>query len=198
MLPWDVLSSKPLVSRPPWLRLWEEDVRLPNGEVIAGYLRSQSRDYAAVFALMEDGTVPLVSQYKHGKGAVSLDLPAGYLDTVDESPLTAARRELEEETGVTAAAWQSMGGLVVDSNRGNTRCHLFLAKGAVRDGSQHLDTTEDLTVSFHRLSELLHLVISGRIDSIGSVAGILLALRLLDGDEECPSVGASSSSGGLS
>lgn len=197
MLPWDVLSSKPLVSRPPWLRLWEEDVRLPNGEVIAGYLRSQSRDYAAVFALMEDGTVPLVSQYKHGKGAVSLDLPAGYLDTVDESPLTAARRELEEETGVTAAAWQSMGGLVVDSNRGNTRCHLFLAKGAVRDGSQHLDTTEDLTVSFHRLSELLHLVISGRIDSIGSVAGILLALRLLDGDEECPSVGASSSSGGL-
>ena len=192
MLPWEVLSSRPLVSRPPWLRLWEEDVRLPNGEVIEAYLCGQSRDYAAVFALMEDGTVPLVSQYKHGKGAVSLDLPAGYLDTADESPLTAARRELEEETGVTAPAWQSLGGLVLDSNRGNTRCHLFLARDAVRQGRQHLDTTEDLTVSFHRPSELLHLVLSGRIDSIGSVAGILLALRLLEGGEDCPAVGAAS------
>jgi len=197
MLPWEVLSSRPLVSRPPWLRLWEEDVRLPNGEVIEAYLCGQSRDYAAVFALMEDGTVPLVSQYKHGKGAVSLDLPAGYLDTADESPLTAARRELEEETGVTAPAWQSLGGLVLDSNRGNTRCYLFLARRAVRAGSPHLDTTEELTVSFHSPSELLHLVLSGRIDSIGSVAGILLALRLLEGVEECPPVGASSSSGGL-
>ena len=192
MLPWEVLSSRPLVSRPPWLRLWEEDVRLPNGEVIEGYLRSQSRDYASVFALMEDGTVPLVSQYKHGKGAVSLDLPAGYLDAADESPLTAARRELEEETGLTVATWQSMGGLVLDSNRGNTRCHLFLARGAVRQGRQHLDITEELTVSFHRPSELLHLVLSGRIDSIGSVAGILLALRLLERGEGCLPVGADS------
>jgi 8-oxo-dGTP pyrophosphatase MutT (NUDIX family) len=135
---------------------------------------------------MQDGTVPLVSQYKHGKGAVSLDLPAGYLDENGESPLTAARRELEEETGVTAAAWQSMGGLVLDSNRGNTRCHLFLARDAVREGSQHLDATEELSVSFHRPSELLHLVLSGRIDSIGSVAGILLALRLLEDAVERP------------
>jgi ADP-ribose pyrophosphatase len=186
MLPWQVLSSRPLVSREPWLRLWEEDVRLPNGEVIEGYLCSQSRDYAAVLALMQDGTVPLVRQYKHGKGAVSLDLPAGYLDENGESPLTAARRELEEETGVTAAAWQSMGGLVLDSNRGNTRCHLFLARDAVREGSQHLDATEELSVSFHRPSELLHLVLSGRIDSIGSVAGILLALRLLEDAVERP------------
>jgi ADP-ribose pyrophosphatase len=192
MLPWEVLSSRPLLSRPPWLRLWEEDVRLPGGEIIDGYLRSQSRDYAAVFALMEDGTVPMVSQYKHGKGAVSLDLPAGYLDSAEELPLTAARRELEEETGVIAPAWQSMGRLVVDSNRGDTRCHLFLATGAVRDGSQHLDTTEDLAVSFLRPDELLNLVLSGRIDSMGSVAGILMALRLLDSDAGRPSVTAES------
>jgi ADP-ribose pyrophosphatase len=192
MLPWQVITSKALVSRPPWLQLWEEDVRLPNGEVIEGYLRSQGRDYAAVFALMRDGTVPMVSQYKHGKGAVSLDLPAGYLDEAGESALMAARRELEEETGVTAAAWQSMGGLVLDSNRGSARCHLFLARDAVREGSQRLDTTEDLSVSFHRPSELLNLVLSGRIDSIGSAAGILLALRLLEGGGESPTVGTDS------
>jgi ADP-ribose pyrophosphatase len=192
MLPWEVLSSRRLFSRPPWLRLWEEDVRLSNGEVIEGYLRSQSRDYAAVFALMRDGTVPLVSQYKHGKGVVSMDLPAGYLDEEGESPLTAARRELEEETGVTAADWQSMGGLVLDSNRGDTRCHLFLARDAAPGVAQHLDATEDLAVSFHQPGELLELVISGRIDSIGSVAGILLALRLLEGGADCQAVGADS------
>ncbi len=185
MRPWEVLSSRPLVSRPPWLRLWEEDVRLPNGEVIAGYLRSQSRDYAVVFTLMDDGTVPLVSQYKHGMAGVSLDLPAGYLDGAGESPLAAAQRELEEETGVTALSWQSLGGLVVDSNRGDTRCHLFLAKGGVRNGNQHLDATEDITVTYCPLGALSQLVFSGQIESLFSVAGILLAQRWLEGGVAC-------------
>jgi ADP-ribose pyrophosphatase len=115
--PWRCFGA-PLLDRSPWLRVWEEDVLLPNGHRIDGYIRSTGRDYAVVFALMQDGSAPMVRQYKHGMGETSLDLPAGYLDEGEE-PLAAARRELREETGVTAETWRSLGSLVVDTNRGD-------------------------------------------------------------------------------
>ncbi len=90
MQPWRILAARSLVERPPWLSVWEEDVELPDGQSIRGYVRSRACDYAMVFALLADGTVPMVRQYKHGTGRTSLDLPAGYLDTPEETPLAAA------------------------------------------------------------------------------------------------------------
>lgn len=179
MKPWTTLTSHLLLDRPPWLRVWEEDVLLPDGQRIGGYLRAEARDYAMVFALLTDGTVPLVCQYKHGIGAESYDLPAGYLDSPSELPLHAAQRELHEETGLSAPSWESLGHLVVDTNRGTARAHIFLARGAYPDGPAHLDETESLTVSFYTPEELRSLVRSGQINSMASVAGIMLALDAL-------------------
>jgi len=121
IVPWRVLDTRPLFSRPPWLIVWEEDVELPSGLKIDGYLREVGRDYAMTFALLPDGTVPLVCQYKQGIAGPSYDLPAGYLDSPDEPPLHAAKRELREETGLVADRWQTLSHAVIDSNRGDTR-----------------------------------------------------------------------------
>jgi 8-oxo-dGTP pyrophosphatase MutT (NUDIX family) len=177
--PWNTLASRPLLDRRPWLTVWEEDVLLPDGAIVHGYLRSRARDYAMVFALMTDGTVPLVRQYKHGPGRPSYDLPAGYLDGPDELPLSGAQRELHEETGLVADRWQPLGHLVIDTNRGEDRAHIFLALGARHEGAPHLDPTESLEVSYHTPDALCTLVRSGAIDSMASVAGIMLALSTL-------------------
>jgi 8-oxo-dGTP pyrophosphatase MutT (NUDIX family) len=177
--PWDTLVSRPLLDRRPWLTVWEEDVRLPDGAIIHGYLRSRARDYAMVFALLADGTVPLVRQYKHGPGRPSYDLPAGYLDGPDELPLSGAQRELHEETGLVADRWQPLGHLVIDTNRGEDRAHIFLALGARHEGTPHLDPTEALEVSYHTPSALREMVRGGVIDSMASVAGIMLGLSTL-------------------
>jgi 8-oxo-dGTP pyrophosphatase MutT (NUDIX family) len=181
--PWETLASRPLLDRRPWLTVWEEDVRLPDGAIIHGYLRSRARDYAMIFALLADGTVPLVRQYKHGPGRPSYDLPAGYLDGPGEAPLTGAQRELHEETGLVADAWQALGHLVIDTNRGEDRAHIFLALGARHEGAPHLDPTESLEVSYHTPDALLAMVCRGEIDSMASVAGIMLGLNILSGRE---------------
>jgi 8-oxo-dGTP pyrophosphatase MutT (NUDIX family) len=179
MQPWQTLASRPLLDRHPWLTVWEEDVRLPDGTVIRGYLRTLARDYSMIFALLPDGTVPLVCQYKHGPERASRDLPAGYLDGPDESPLTAAQRELREETGLVAERWQPLGHLIIDTNRGDTRAHVYLALDVRHEGEQELDPTEELEVSYHRPEDLRAMVLRGEIDSIASVAGIMLALDAL-------------------
>jgi len=176
---WKTLATRSLIQRPPWLSLWEEDVALPDGQIIRGYLRSQAREYAMVFALLADGKAPLVRQYKHGLGRPSLDLPAGYLDTPAEAPLVAAQRELHEETGLVADRWLSLGHLIIDTNRGDTRAHLYLALEARQEGVPHLDPTEVLEISYHTPEELQDMVFRGKIDSLASVAGIMLALNQL-------------------
>ncbi len=177
--PWVVTGCRPLVDRLPWLRLWEEDVRLPGGVEIHGYLRAETREYAMVFALLTDGTVPMVSQYKHARGAVNMDLPAGYLDSPDEPILEAAQRELREETGVTAPEWRHLGSLVLDSNRGDSRVHLFLATGGAVTGASEPDATEELMVSFHQPERLEEMVLDGRVDNVASAAGIMIAVAAL-------------------
>jgi len=178
---WTVIESRLLLDRAPWLRVWEQNVILPNGSRIEGYMLTEGRDYAMVFALTEDGRVPLVRQYKHGAGKVIYELPAGYLDDQEE-PLVCAQRELLEETGYACARWQSLGSLLINSNRGSNRAHLFLGTGARLIAAPRLDETESLTCTLHTPAELRAMVRRGEIETLASVAGILLALDRLGTD----------------
>jgi len=180
---WTVTNSRLLLDRAPWLRVWEQDVTLLNGNRIEGYLLTEGRDYAMVFALTEDGRVPLVRQYKHGVGKAIGELPAGYLDDGEE-PLACAQRELLEETGYACERWQSLGSLLTNSNRSHDRAHLFLGRGARHVATPRLDETESLTCTLHTPQELLALVRGGKIETLASVAGILLALDRLAADKE--------------
>jgi ADP-ribose pyrophosphatase len=180
---WTGSEAHLLLDRSPWLRVWEQEVSLPNGHRIESYILTEERDYAMVFAVTEDGRVPLVRQYKHGVRKAMLDLPAGYLDVADEAPLACAQRELLEETGYVCARWQILTSGVIDSIRGRTRAHLFLATGGRRVTAPHLDDSEDLVCTLHTPRELQTMVRRAAIESLASIAGIMLALDRLGTDQ---------------
>lgn len=177
--PWTVLSSKLLVNRPPWMRLWVQNVALPNGTTIEGYLIAEDRDVAMVFALTDNRQVLLVEQYKHGIGQAERDLPAGYLDVEDRSPLAGAQRELREETGYTSEHWQHLGSFVVNPNRSANLFHYFLAYNAHPQTEPEWDETEALILHLIDLADIGLMVRRGEIASMASALGILLALDAL-------------------
>lgn len=182
---WQVLRSKVLLDRRPWLQVIEQDVQLANGHILEGYLLAQTREYAVTFALTDDGHVPLVQQYKHGPGRLCYDLPAGYLDA-NEEPLTAAQRELLEETGYVSDDWQHLGSVVLDPNRSDARAHMFLARGAKKVSTPRLDDTEDLVTLSLTPAQPLAMVRSGEMDSIAGVTCLLLALDALNPTQPLP------------
>ena len=175
---WQILKSTVLVDRRPWIFLSEQDVVLPNGIRIDGYLTWEEREYALVVALTKDG-IPLVQQHKHGVQSSSLDLPGGYLDA-NEEPLAAAQRELLEETGLAADDWIHLASLVLDINRGHAQTHIFLARDARVVGPPCPDETEDLAISFYTWVQLRDMVHEGQINSLPTVAALLMALQQLD------------------
>jgi len=126
--PWHTLSRRRLFSGGPISDLSVETVRLPDGREIDDYYSVRMPDYVLIYAEMRDGSVPLLRQYRHGPRRVCLTFPGGTIDGA-ESPLDAAQRELLEELGATAGAWQSLGSYVTNANQGCNTAHLFLATG---------------------------------------------------------------------
>jgi len=174
---WEILDERVIYEHPPWLRLVEQDIRLPNGIIIEKYLLTETPDVVMMFAITESGEAIFVEQYKHGMGGLSLDLSAGYMDDDDSSPLAAAQRELEEETGYVSDHWTYMSSLVINPNRSNAKIHYYLARGCRSCGTQHLDPTEDLRVHLISMADVRELVAAGRVTTMSSAAGIALGLQ---------------------
>jgi 8-oxo-dGTP pyrophosphatase MutT (NUDIX family) len=82
---------------------------------------------AAVVALDDNDRVCMLRQYRHVANGWLWELPAGKLD-VPETPLHTAQRELQEEAGLQAQSWISLGSLLTSPGVFKEVIHLFLAR----------------------------------------------------------------------
>jgi ADP-ribose pyrophosphatase len=175
---WQILDRRLLVDRSPFAKIYDEDVKLTNGETITNFVRVELPPFAIVFALMEDGRVPFVRQYRLGIRAYTLELPAGHLDG-EEDALIGAKRELLEETGVEAPDWQFLGKYVMDANRHCGWCYAYLA---TRGGQVRQPDPGDLgefAVEFLPFDEVQHALTSGVLISGPTALCAGLALNAL-------------------
>ncbi len=154
--------------------LVKENVTLDNGRTTdLEFLEHPGA--AAIVAREEDGRVVLIRQYRHALGGYIWEIPAGTLDGA-EAPLDCARRELAEETGLTAASWRALAAITPVPGYSDERIHLFLAEG-LGPARQRLDPDEVLSVHRVPLAEAAAMIGRGEITDAKSICGLLLALR---------------------
>lgn len=127
----------------------------------------------AIVAVDRDDRVVLVRQLREPARRALLELPAGGLDD-GERPLEAAKRELEEETGLRGGTWRELGSFYTSPGYSDERMTVFAATG-VEEGEAAPEADEEV--------ELVRWPVAGaalRIDELEdakSIAGLLLYLR---------------------
>ncbi|MBR0162017.1 MAG: NUDIX hydrolase [Oscillospiraceae bacterium] len=164
------------------LNVKRDRVRLPNGHES---VREVVRHIGAVCVIpvTDDGRVVVERQYRYPIDQVITEIPAGKLDSREEDRLDAAKRELAEETGITADSWINMGLYYPAAAYSDEKITMYLAQG-LHLGKQHLDEDEFLNVSFVPLEQLVEEVLSGEITDGKTQVAILKAARLLQRRKE--------------
>ena len=152
-------------------------VRLPDGQTA---LREvvKHRGAAAVVPIDDDGNVTLVRQHRVAVGRFTWELPAGKLDAAQENPLAAARRELEEETGLRAENWRFL--TKIDTTPGfcTEQISIFLATG-LSQHHDHPDADEFLRLTKMPLEQAVALCMGGELCDSKTIIGLMMAQRLL-------------------
>lgn len=126
---------------------------------------------AAVLPVHDDGSVSLIRQVRPAVDESLLEIPAGRRDPV-ETPLECARRELLEETGLSATELIPLG--IVHSSPGvfDEIIHLFAATG-LSQGMAQPDADEEIELLRLPLAEVLHMAADGRISDGKTMAALL-------------------------
>lgn len=118
-----------------------------------------------------DPTILLIRQYRYATGGQLWEIPAGTLDP-GEDPEACARRELLEETGVTAARLQRLTSIWTTPGFTNEVIHLYLATG-LTTGEPSRERDEFIEVVPQPLSRVLALIRDGEIRDAKTVVAIL-------------------------
>jgi 8-oxo-dGTP pyrophosphatase MutT (NUDIX family) len=150
-----------------------ERVQLPNNAV-ADLEIIHHPGGAAVVAVNERREICLLHQFRHAANGWLWELPAGKIDN-REPPLQTAQRELEEEAGVIAASWQSLGDIVSSPGVFTEVIHLFLATG-LRVAAAKPEEHEVLEIHWKPIAEVLQMAQSGEVRDAKSLVGIFRAV----------------------
>jgi len=166
---WQVLAEREIFKLDPWMQIFVQDIRLPDGRKVDNYGRIDLSGYICVFAQVPDGRVIVEKQYQHGVGRVSLVLPAGTIEQGEE-PLVAAQRELLEETGYQSDQWKSLGSFFCHGNYGCGSAHFFFAQDCRLVVEPDSGDLEDMEIMLLSEQELLKALGQGDIALVGTAA----------------------------
>ena len=160
------------------MRVTRDRVSLPNGRIsIREVVRH--RGAVCVLPLTEDGHVLLVEQFRHGTSGVTREIPAGKLEKEGEDPLTAAKRELKEETGATSARWIDLGSYYGSPAILAEEIRMYLALD-ISVGESQPDAEEFLHVKRIPLATLVEAVMRGEIVDGKTQCAVLRASYLAE------------------
>ena len=134
-----------------------------------------SKDAVAILKLTPEGKIVLVKQYRTAPDfknpVLSYELPAGIIDD-GETPIEAAKREMEEETAQVVGDIKEIFRFNSSIGFVNEMLYVFKAETLIKETKQKLDETEDVEVCYVTLEEAIKLIDEHKITNVATITAI--------------------------
>ena len=163
--------SRELVYQGVIVDFYQDTMQIPNGNEAKWDLISH-KGATAVVAVRDDGTLFMVRQYRNPFERMTLELPAGALNSRDEEPELCARRELEEETGYKAGKMEHLVDIYTTVAFCDEKISMYVASDLI-PSKQNLDENEFLNVEVHTIDSLIQMIYEGKIQDSKTIVGLM-------------------------
>ncbi len=182
---WEVEKSE-IVFDDKWLKVRSDRCRMPGGRIVAPYYVLEYPDWINVVGITVKKDVVLVRQYRHGLGKTVVELPSGTVESQDQSPQDAARRELLEETGYAGDAFVQTGIVSPNPSNHNNRAYCFLARDLEWVQPPQLDDTEEIETVLVPWADALAMLQRREFMQAMHVSSLYYAVNWLDQNDCLP------------
>lgn len=174
--PWKTKEIKEVYENP-WIKVEEHDVLNPAGNNgIYGKVQFKNKALG-IIPLDSEGFTWIVGQHRYPLDEYSWEIPMGG-GPIGDDILESAKRELKEETGLTAKKWTEVLRIHTSNSVTDEEGFVFLAED-LKEGATEFEETEVLTIKKISFKELVSMVMNGGITDGISIAGILKVARIL-------------------
>jgi len=161
--------SSRVVYENPWISVREDIIERADGSP-GVYSVVDKGNYAVVVPYENDGFW-MVEQYRYPVGERSWEFPMGtYPDRRMGDPLELARRELLEETGLTADGWELLGELYCVPGFSSQAGHVYLATGLVPGELDREHEEQDMRHAWFSRRDVEKMLRDGTIKDAQTVA----------------------------
>jgi ADP-ribose pyrophosphatase len=159
------------------LNVRKDSIVLPDGEPA---FREYCKHIGAVcvLPLNEKNEVICVKQYRYAHSRVTLEIPAGKLDSYDEDFIEATLRELREETGISCESLEFIGDIIPSPAVLTEVIHMYLARG-LSYGDTDFDEDEFIDIVKIPLEKMVEMVMNGEIRDSKTQTAVLKTYYIL-------------------
>jgi ADP-ribose pyrophosphatase len=169
---WPKIRSRRTTQVSPWLSIIERDIEFAPETASQTYYAVGQQDYIAIIAVLPDGRIPVVRQYRPAIEKFTWELPAGLVD-LNEDAAACCRRELLEETGFAARQVHALGTYAPCTSRLSNWLHSFHVETGPTPERDSIEAGLELALVYP--PQLAKLIVDGEFTLQLHIGTLLLA-----------------------
>ena len=169
---WKTVETKHIYSNK-YIEVYEDLMEINGKKKI--YTIGIRRDYSTIVPFISSDEILVIKSYRHFVNSIQIEAPSGYIED-DETPETAAIREMREETGYRPRRVVNIGTYTLDYSMFQQVGNLFVAYDLVKEGYQELGLMELIEPTIMTVSEIRKLLQESKILNSSSIVAFYRAI----------------------